>query len=99
MKQILKKDKRTNLDKLIDQVHDEYNELEDYKAEEREKKMEVLKELYKLKGDQDKHANSLSKDTLAVIAGNIAGILLILNFERAGVLTSKAVSFVLKGRV
>lgn len=41
----------------------------------------------------------ISPDTIAVVAGNLAGILLILNFEKLGNVTSKALGFVLKGRV
>lgn len=40
----------------------------------------------------------VSMDTLATIGGNLAGILLILHFEKANVITSKALSFVMKAR-
>lgn len=52
--------------------------------------------LYKIK-DQEK-PDRISKDTIAVIAGNLAGIVMILGFERANVITSKALSFVMKAR-
>ena len=42
---------------------------------------------------------SVSLDTVLVVLGNLAGILLILNFEKLNVLTSKAIPFVLKGRI
>lgn len=38
----------------------------------------------------------ISPDTLAMIAGNLAGIALIIGYERAHVVTSKALGFVLK---
>ena len=41
----------------------------------------------------------VSLDTALVVGGNLAGILLILNFEKLSVLTSKAIPFVLKGRI
>lgn len=41
----------------------------------------------------------ISPDTLLVVGGNLLGILLILNFEKAEIVTSKALNFVLKGRV
>lgn len=41
----------------------------------------------------------ISPDTLLIVGGNLLGILLILNFEKADIITSKALSFVLKGRV
>lgn len=39
----------------------------------------------------------VSKDTILVVAGNLAGILLILNFERMDIIRTKAISFVMKG--
>ena len=41
----------------------------------------------------------INLDTLTVVAGNLFGILLILNFEKMDIVRSKAISFVLKGRV
>ena len=42
---------------------------------------------------------TVTPDTLLVVGGNLAGILLILNFEKFDLVRSKALSFVLKGRV
>lgn len=56
-----------------------------------------LTKLYEMKNQ--KKFNRPSADTLAVVGGNLAGILLILNFERAGVITSKALGFVMKTKV
>lgn len=56
------------------------------------KDIEVLYPLRKV----DHEVNSgtrVSADTIAAIAANLAGILIIVNYERAAVLTSKAVSF------
>lgn len=39
---------------------------------------------------------SVTPDTIATVAANLAGILLILNYERANVLTSKSLSLLLK---
>jgi hypothetical protein len=52
--------------------------------------------LYALKEDQSK--SRVSPDTLAMIAGNILGILLIVGHERAHIVTSKALGFVMKLR-
>lgn len=60
---------------------------------------EVLK---KALVEYDKLAESkwkISPDTLLVVAGNLVGILLILNFEKMDIIRSKAISFVLKGRL
>jgi hypothetical protein len=40
----------------------------------------------------------VSPDTLAIVAGNLAGIVMILAYERAHVVTSKAIGFVLKSK-
>ena len=52
--------------------------------------------------EYDKLAESkwkISPDTLLVVAGNLMGILLILNFEKMDIIRTKAISFVLKGRL
>lgn len=38
----------------------------------------------------------ISPDTLAIVLGNLAGILVIVGAERSTILTSKAISFVMK---
>ena len=40
-----------------------------------------------------------SPDTVLVVAGNLIGISAILNFEKMDIIRSKAISFVLKGKV
>ncbi len=52
--------------------------------------------------EYDKLAKSdwkVSPDTLLVVAGNLLGIVLILTYEKANIVVSKALNFVLKGRV
>jgi hypothetical protein len=41
---------------------------------------------------------SISTDMLLGIGANLLGLLLILNFERTGTITSKAISFLWKGK-
>lgn len=53
-----------------------------------------LVKLYKLKEVDSK--KRVSPDAMAAAATNLAGILLILNFEHAHVMTSKALGFVVK---
>jgi len=64
---------------------DEYNSL-----------LKNLERLYALREKDSK--STVSPEILVNIAGNLAGILLILNYERAHVVTSKALSFVMKLR-
>lgn len=61
--------------------------------------MEHLERLYKLKEiDNNVAPKKLSPDTIAIVVGNLAGILMIIGHERANVLTSKALNFVLRAR-
>jgi hypothetical protein len=57
---------------------------------------ESLTKLYALKELSSK--SRVSKDTIAIVAGNLAGILMIVGHEKAHVVTSKAIGFVLKSR-
>lgn len=52
-----------------------------------------VERLYKLR---EQSQPRISPDTVAIVAGNLAGILLILHYEHLNVVTSKAMSFVLK---
>jgi len=83
---------KTPLDKAIDQV---IREMENETADSAEfaKMNKQLVKLYKLQAQTKKR---ISPDTLAVVVGNLAGIMIIVNHERAHVMTSKAVQFILK---
>lgn len=61
------------------------------------KMVEQLDKLYKIKSNAG--PDRVSKDALLAVVGNIVGIAAILNFERVGVVTSKALGFVIKSRV
>jgi hypothetical protein len=87
--------KKTTLDEVIDAalaqtVEDQIN------TPEYTQKMEVLTKLYKLKENDSK--SRLSPDTIAIVAGNLAGIVLILGYEHAHAVTSKAFNLLLKPR-
>lgn len=41
----------------------------------------------------------ISPDTIAVVVGNLLGIVLVLNYEKMNVITSKAFGMIIKGRV
>ena len=53
-----------------------------------------LTKLYKLK--ESSTPKRVSSDTLAVVLGNLAGIGMILSYERVHIVTSKAIGFVLR---
>lgn len=70
----------------LDPATSEYNET-----------LDAIDRLHKLHS-REKDGRRVSPDTLLLVLGNLAGILLILNYERIGIITSKALGFVLKSR-
>lgn len=54
---------------------------------------------YQVYSEMLKPSWKFTPDTLLIVGGNLAGILLILNFEKLDIVRSKALGFVLKGRV
>lgn len=94
-KGILNLDGRTNLEKEIDDVllvMSTYSPASvEYTA-----MAENLERLYKSKAQSRVH--TISPDTLLVVAGNLLGLAFIMNFEKADIITTKALGFVLKGR-
>lgn len=65
-------------------------------SEEYSRLADQLSKLYTIR--RENAPDRVSMDTLAVVAGNLAGIALIVNFERLNVVTSKAIGFVLKAK-
>lgn len=90
-----KKDKRTGLEKEIDVV---LNYMQGLKidSEEYRKTMRMLLDMYKAKEFEPKR---VSPDALVGVGGSLAGILMIIAYEPTHILASKALMFVLKGRV
>ncbi len=97
MKLIKRKDKRTELRKEIDESVQTLRTM-DF-GEDYEKQLEIVERLNKIEIETKKVTIKVSPDTIAIIAGNLLGIALILGFEKANVLTSKALGFVMRGRV
>jgi hypothetical protein len=56
----------------------------------------VLESVIKLRGMQNK--SSVSKDTMALIGANLAGILMIIKHERVNVITSRAMNLLMRAR-
>jgi hypothetical protein len=54
-------------------------------------------QLHKMK-EEEERTSSVSKDTLAVVGANLLGILMIIKHENVNVITTKAMSFVMKPR-
>lgn len=84
---------QSGLEIAIDTV---LSEMQGYEADADEyaAMVDQLDKLYKLK-EIDK-PERVSKETLALIAANLLGIILILGHEQTNVVTSKALNFVFK---
>lgn len=92
---INRKNEDLGLQKEIDRVTQLMSEMSPALSEY-DDLMATLSKLYALKETNSK--SRVSKDTLAIVAGNLAGILMIVGHEKAHVVTSKALNFVLKAR-
>lgn len=90
-------DVEAGLKEVIDAVQDRLLTLSP-ESDEFAKTVDQLDKLYKIKSN-NKDEDRVSLNTLIPVIGNLAGIVLILGYERAHVVTSKALSFVLKSRV
>ena len=90
-------DELSGLDEAIDNI---FSEMKGFTAETEEyaQMVDQLTKLYQLKPPA-REERRISPDALLAVAGNLAGIVAILGFERAHVVTSKALGFVLKSRV
>lgn len=88
---------KTGLEEAIDKVLLEMSSKAS-DSEEFSKMVDQLEKLHKMK-IAEKPESRVDINTLVAIGGNLAGIVAILGFERAHVVTSKALGFVLKSRV
>lgn len=96
LKIFTKKDKRNKLEKEIESVLAKMSLVEP-STDEYQSMTKNLEVLYKAKSyEKDRH---ISADTIAVVVGNLVGIILILYYEKADIITSKALGHILRGRV
>lgn len=86
---------KTKLDEAIDLVHEDMKML-DADQDSYAKMVKQLAELYKIRSGQQKEKVSINN--LITVGGSLLGIGMIIVFERNNVVTSKALSFVLKPR-
>jgi hypothetical protein len=84
---------KTDLDRAIEMLVDRLNEADDDQTAKLVNQISVL-----AKARETIHPKRVSPDTLVLVAGNLAGIVLILGYEKANVLTSRALNFVMKLR-
>ena len=81
----------------IDHVLLHMNDLEPY-SEDYVTAMKNLKVLHELQNEL-RSRNSISPETALTVGANLAGILLVLNFEKIGIVTSKAFGLVTKLKI
>ena len=86
----------TKLEKAIDALIEELDTVTG-DSDEYTKMTENLVKLTKIASEKTKI--TISPDAVLAIAGNLAGILLILNYEQINVVASKALGFVHKARI
>lgn len=67
--------------------------------EEDQDKFESLKKKYDVISNMLTADWKISPDTLLIVGANLLGILLILNHERLDIISTKALGFVIRGRV
>lgn len=89
-------DKPASLQELIDLVQTQML-MEGADSEKFTEMADELERLYAMK--KSNNTSRVSPDALVAVAGNILGIGLILQHERLHVVTSKALSFVMKTKV
>ena len=90
-----KADRRSKLQKEMDTVFKKLEEL-DPSDENYTKTINNLERLHKMKSD-DKI--KVSPDVVISVLGSIVGTVLVLYFEKTDIVTSKAINWIIKGRV
>ena len=95
---ILRKQKPEDL-KLINAINDCLNELDTYSPDDPRylKTLASLEKLIDLRAAKRRKYN-IDLNTLLLVGGNLAGIMIIVYYEQASAFTSKAQNFVLKSR-
>lgn len=93
MLRILVNGKSSDYDEAIDRVLRELKET-DLSTEEYDALLGNLERLNRLRTED--RSRRISPDTMAIVAANILGILIVVGYERGNVLASKGLGFVLK---
>jgi len=88
--------KKSKLEMAIDSI---LNDMSKYESNSNEYG-EMTSNLEKLlKAKSYEKAKGINPDTAIIVAANLIGIILILKHEKVDIITSKALGFILKGRV
>ncbi len=86
-------EKTTPVDDLIESILDEMR-LVGVDSDEYPKLMAYLERLYEVKANE--RPNPVSRDTVALVAGNLMGILLIIAYEQKHIMSSKGFSQIIR---
>ena len=97
MKKFGKQDKRTSIDKEIDRVVEVMSITKSDSEEYKE--MAINLELLMKGRSYSKDTTKISKDVLVTGLFSVLSILIIIGYEQGHVMASKAIGFVVKGRV
>lgn len=89
--------KPANNSRLDEAINDAFDELKGQDAHS-EDYSKIVEQITALSAIRDNTTDRFSKDTMLLVIGNLAGILLIINHENVNVITSKALPFVGKFR-
>jgi hypothetical protein len=68
-------------------------------TDEYNKVLDQIERLHKLKSRESEGKMRVSPDTLIIVGANLLGIVLILNYEKLDIVTSKALGFVGKSKI
>lgn len=91
-----KSSNETNLEAQIDAVLASMQACRDKHSDDYNQLVENLKTLYALKENEVSPRERVNLNTVLTVAGSVASVLVIVGYERAHVLTSKALSHVVK---
>ena len=86
-----KRELENELNRALTRLRAEMPNSEDY-----EKMLKLVERLHDMMDEETPEV--VSKNTLLTVSGNLLGIILILKHERLNVITSKALSFVIRTR-
>lgn len=93
------KKKPNYLKEEITDVVSRLRAIDDKTCDEYKQLVTTLENLIKLDLSQKSGKNNVSKDVVLTVVGNLLGIVLVINYEKVHVVTSKAFGMIIKGRV
>lgn len=91
--------KKTKIESLLDtEINAALEELKDLDKNSNEygQRLERISKLHKLKAEES--PKRISPDNALVVAANLVGIIVIIHHERVAMITTKAMSFVMRPR-